>query len=131
MKQTIFSFLISLTAIASTAQMHASQQTANYEAANWKTWLLDSSKQIMISAPPDAAQSNIELKSIKERIHNLNEKKLREIKYWDAGAPAYRWNQIVIKLLEQKFDVQLRMPASWMNVAIYDATILAWKEKLK
>src|SRR4030095_3574121 len=23
------------------------------------------------------------------------------------------------------------MPASWMNVAIYDATILAWKEKLK
>jgi hypothetical protein len=23
------------------------------------------------------------------------------------------------------------MPASWMNIAIYDATILAWKEKLK
>jgi membrane-associated phospholipid phosphatase len=23
------------------------------------------------------------------------------------------------------------MPASWMNIAIYDATILAWKEKIK
>lgn len=130
MKQIIFSFLIFLSAIASNAQTHVLKQSVNYEAANWKTWLLDSS-QMMIIPPPDVTQSKAELKSIKERIDKLDEKKLHEIKYWDAGAPSYRWNQVVIKLLEQKFDVQLRMPASWMNVAIYDATILAWKEKLK
>ncbi len=131
MKQIILSIVISLTAIVATAQMDVSHQSANYEAANWNTWLLDNPQQIMIAAAPSVAQSKAELQSVKQRINNLNEKKLAEIKYWDAGAPAYRWNQIVIQMLAQKFDVQLRMPASWMNIAIYDATILAWKEKLK
>ena len=31
----------------------------------------------------------------------------------------------------QKQEVLLRMPASWMNLAIYDATILTWKVKVK
>jgi membrane-associated phospholipid phosphatase len=61
----------------------------------------------------------------------LDEKKMEQIKYWDAGAPAYRWNQIVLGLADQKPEVLLRMPPSWMNLAIYDATILAWKEKIK
>ena len=130
MKQIIFSLLLSLTLISSGGQINVSHQSANYEAAIWKTWLLDSSR-ITIDPSPSAAQSKAELKSLKEGLNKLDEKKLNEIKYWDAGAPAYRWNQIVLKLLEQKFDVQLRMPASWMNVAIYDATVLAWKEKLK
>jgi membrane-associated phospholipid phosphatase len=34
-------------------------------------------------------------------------------------------------LIGQKPDVMLRIPTAWMNLAIYDATILAWKEKLK
>jgi membrane-associated phospholipid phosphatase len=130
MKQILFSLLVSLAAISSMAQTNVSHKSTSYEATNWKTWLLDNS-QITISPAPTAAQSVAELKSVKERMNKLDEKKLNEIKYWDAGAPAYRWNQVVLKLLEQKFDVQLRMPASWMNVAIYDATILAWKEKLK
>jgi membrane-associated phospholipid phosphatase len=36
------------------------------------------------------------------------------------------------KLLSwEKVNVVLRTPAAWMNMAIYDATILAWKEKIK
>lgn len=131
MKQIILSLAITLTVIVATAQMVVSHHSANYEAASWNTWLLDNPQQIMIAAAPSVAQSKTELQTIKQRINNLDEKKLAKIKYWDAGAPAYRWNQIVIQLLAQKFDVQLRMPASWMNIAIYDAMILAWKEKLK
>ena len=48
-----------------------------------------------------------------------------------CGSPAYRWNQIIPKLVDQKPEVMLRMPVSWVNIAIYDATILAWKEKIK
>lgn len=127
MKQIIFSIATVFALMVANAQT----KHVNYKAANWKIWLLDSAQQITIAAPPTAVQTQVELQTIKQRINKLDEKKLATIKYWNAGAPSYRWNQIVIDLLNQKFDVQLRMPAAWMNVAIYDATILAWKEKLK
>lgn len=131
MKYFILSLAVSLTSSVAMAQTILIHQQANYEAAHWKTWLLDSAQQIKIAAPPTAALSKTELQTIKQRVNNLDDKKIENIKFWDAGAPSYRWNKIIIDLLSQKFDVQLRMPASWMNVAIYDATILAWKEKLK
>ncbi|MDP9229671.1 MAG: phosphatase PAP2 family protein [Bacteroidota bacterium] len=132
MKQIIFSIAITLTAIVATAQTDSPRQSANYEAANWKTWFLDNPQQITVVAPPAAAQSKAELQSIKQRMAKLDAKKMEQIKYWDAGAPAYRWNQIAPKLISwDKVDVLLRTPAAWMNMAIYDATILAWKEKIK
>lgn len=131
MKQIILSIMITLTAIVATAQMQARHASVNYEAANWKTWILDNPEKIKIAAAPTIAQTKAELNIIKQRVAKVDDTKLEQIKYWDAGAPSYRWNQIVIDLLSQKMEVQLRMPASWMNLAIYDATILAWKEKLK
>jgi membrane-associated phospholipid phosphatase len=137
MKQIILSMLITGSVFAAAAQ---SRQSVNYEAANWKIKLLDNSQQIMIDAPPNAAQSKAELQLIKQRIAKLDtrrndpvgrENKMTEIKYWDAGAPAYRWNQIAPKLIDEKPEVLLRIPTAWMNLAIYDATILAWKEKIK
>jgi membrane-associated phospholipid phosphatase len=131
MKQTILLIAISLGAIVATAQMGSPRQPVNYEAANWNTRLLDNPGQITIVAPPGAARSKAELQTIKQGITKLDEKKLEQIKYWNAGAPSYRWNQIILGLMDQKPEIQLRMPASWMNIAIYDATILAWKEKIK
>jgi membrane-associated phospholipid phosphatase len=142
MKQIILSIAMAFTAIVAMAQTSVKPVTvtAGYEAANWKTWLLDNPQQITIEAPPAAGQSKNELQFIKNAMAKLDagpdnkvgrEKKLAEIKYWDAGAPSYRWNQVAGKLLDQKPQVMLRMPASWMNLAIYDATILAWKEKIK
>jgi membrane-associated phospholipid phosphatase len=131
MKQIFLSMAIALTAMVATAQTNSPRQSANYEAANWTTRLIDNPKQIAIVAPPTAAQSKAELQSIKQEMGKLDEKKLTVIKYWNAGAPSYRWNQIILGLVDQKPEIQLRMPASWMNIAIYDATILAWKEKVK
>ena len=128
MKQ-IISIVIFLTSTIAMAQTNVPGNSTKYEAANWKTWLLDN-EQIKVAAPP-AASTKTELQTIKQTIKKLDEKTLTEIKYWDAGAPSYRWNQIVLRLVDQKPEVILRMPASWMNVAIYDATILAWKEKVK
>lgn len=138
MKQIILSIVISLTAIITKAQMDATHQSVNlpsgqagYEAANWKTWLLDNPQQITVVASPSVAQSKAELQTVKQSMAKVDEKKLAEIKYWNAGAPSYRWNQIVLGLIDQKPEVMLRIPAAWMNIAIYDATILAWKEKIK
>jgi membrane-associated phospholipid phosphatase len=123
MKKNILLMVITLIAIIATAQ--------NYEAANWKTWLLDNPQQIAIVAPPTIVETKAEMQLIKLQMSKLDEKKLAAIKYWDAGAPSYRWNQIAPKLIDQKPEVMLRIPTAWMNLAIYDATILAWKEKIK
>jgi membrane-associated phospholipid phosphatase len=64
--------------------------------------------------------------------NTVDETKMKEIIYWDAGAPSYRWNQIGPSLVTpQKYDILMRTPTAWMNLAVYDATILAWKEKVR
>lgn len=126
MKQVLLSILIIIYAITPRAQTGT---PSNHEAINWKIWLLDNPQQITIAAPP--APSKTELQAIKSRIDKIDEKKLAAIKYWNAGSPAYRWNQVVLHLLEENYDVILRSPAAWMNIAVYDATILAWTEKIK
>jgi membrane-associated phospholipid phosphatase len=132
MKQiTLSMFMMLIASATAMAQDNASHAPANYKAANWKLWLLDNPGQITVSPPPGNAESKNELQLLKQRMSSVDEKKLTEIKYWDAGAPAYRWNQILPQFVELKPAVMLRMPGAWMNIAIYDATILAWKEKIK
>lgn len=131
MKRIILSTVAALVSIIAIAQPAVRNQPVNYEAAGWKTLLLDSLQQITIAAPPAAAQSKTELASIKQAMGKLDAKKAEQIKYWDAGAPAYRWNQIISQLVAQKPELMLRIPASWINIAIYDATVLAWREKIK
>jgi membrane-associated phospholipid phosphatase len=117
-----------LTGLVSTA----SAQIANYEAANWKTWYLENPQQIKVAAPPSAAQSKSELQTIKQAIGRLDANKTEQIKYWDAGAPSYRWNEIATQVIPaDNIVLWTRTPLAWMNIAIYDATILAWKEKIK
>jgi membrane-associated phospholipid phosphatase len=131
MKQIIFSVAFALAAGIAMAQTGAKHPPANYEAATWTTRLLDNPQQIAVGPPPNAVSSRAELQTVKKHMANLDDKKTAQIKYWDAGAPVYRWNQIVLGLIDQSPLIQLRMPAAWMNLAVYNATILAWKEKIK
>lgn len=113
------------------AQTKGTKPTVNYEAATWKTWLIDTGKEPSIPPPPPAAGTKLELQELRQTMAGVDAVKRAAIKYWDAGAPAYRWNQILPGFVHQKPDVQLRMPGAWVNLAIYNATVLAWKEKLK
>ncbi|MDB5209365.1 MAG: phosphatase family protein, partial [Sediminibacterium sp.] len=132
MKQIILSIVVTLAITVATAQTEMAQRTANYEAAGWKTKLVDNPQQITIPIPPDAAHSKAEIQTIRQGTSKLTEKQRAQITYWDAGAPSYRWNQIAPKLISyDKFDIISRTPTAWMNIAIYDATILAWREKIK
>jgi len=131
-KAIIFFVTLLFTIIfGATAQTGPKPLLVTYEAATWKTWFPHNFQQLVLVAPPTAAQAKAELKTIRQAMSHLDEQDLAQIKYWDAGAPSYRWNQILPGLTAQKQAVQLRMPGSWMNTAIYDATVLAWKEKLK
>ncbi|MDB5210214.1 MAG: hypothetical protein JWQ30_1041, partial [Sediminibacterium sp.] len=48
MKQIILSIVVTLTVIVVTAQTEMAQRTAYYEAAGWKTKLVDNPQQVTI-----------------------------------------------------------------------------------
>lgn len=105
------------------------QKPVSYEAAQWKLWQLDNPQQINIGAPPSQSKTDIQL--VKQAMSQLDDKKREAIRFWNAGAPAYRWSQVIIDFTNKNPELMLKLPASWVNLAIYDATVLAWKEKLK
>ncbi|RYU93177.1 phosphatase PAP2 family protein [Emticicia agri] len=121
--------LICMLALTFIQVLTHAQDKPSYAAANWKLWQLANPQQIRIAAPP--AKPKTEIQTIKQAMSAVNDKKRENIRYWNAGAPAYRWNQIIINMVDEYPESQLRIPGSWVNLAIYDATVLAWKEKLK
>jgi membrane-associated phospholipid phosphatase len=131
MKQAFLSVAIVLTTFAGFSQTHPLPIASGYEAATWKPLFLDRAETIRTAPPPDAAATKKELQQIRKKRAAVTDVDVEAIRYWNAGAPSYRWNQIGPQLSAQKPEVQLRMPSSWMNLAIYDATILAWQEKLR
>lgn len=122
MKKFIFLLTITLTVVLVSAQPTVNNRQVSYDAAKWKLWYTDESK-LMLSPPP---------KTEKFKVRNVSPEKLEQAIYWNAGAPSYRWNQIAKQLISwNNVDVVLRTPSSWMNLAVYDATIITWKEKVK
>jgi len=100
------------------------------DASRWKPWIISDAAQVKLSSPPGKEQTQKELAEVKEKNAKRTEQILYQIKYWDAGSPAYRWNEIAYSLTTfENFNTFLREPMAWMNMAIYDATLLAWKAK--
>jgi membrane-associated phospholipid phosphatase len=98
--------------------------------AQWKTFVLSDATEISVPAPPGKDQTAVELAEVKKKVSAVDETIRRQIRYWDAGAPAYRWNEITNKLISfENINTYLRFPTAWVNVAIYDATLAAWKIK--
>lgn len=112
------------------AQSNTISQTGNKSPGEWKTFLVNDAKGLNIPAPPGNEQTQNELRELKEKMSQRNDHLVQEIFYWNAGSPAYRWNQLGYSLISfQNFNLFLRTPSAWMNMAIYDATIAAWKAK--
>ena len=64
-------------------------------AGNWKTWILSSGKAITVPPPPSDAATAGELSWLKEFAAQNDPRITAQIKYWDAGPPAYRWVDFV------------------------------------
>lgn len=108
-------------------------QVASVEplAGRWHTWLLSSGDQFRLPAPPDKTSTQAEIKTLKALVAERNGKALGQIAFWNTGAPAYRWNELLInEALKRGLNSQVtaRMLAS-MHAAISDATVAAWDSK--
>jgi hypothetical protein len=98
-------------------------------AGAWKTWLLTSPSQIRVPPPPDEISTAAELQQLHATA--VEPAALDRIRFWDAGAPGYRWDVIMgDELLSHNLTGATRSRQwSLLATAMYDATIAAWDSK--
>src|SRR5713101_4864463 len=100
-------------------------------AGEWKTWVLTSGSQLRLPAPPGSHESKEEIEVLEKLAEQRDAAALDLIKFWDAGAPSYQWNQMTINEIK-KFNVGTvrgERALALVHVAIYDATVAAWDSK--
>src|SRR6267378_6497825 len=64
-------------------------------AGTWRTWVISSGKDYRVPPPPGHSETRAELKSLADLISHNDAQTRQQIQFWDAGAPAYRWMDIV------------------------------------
>ena len=109
--------------------LSSSFSQSSSDVSNWKTFLVNAD-EANVAPAPGKEQTQRELSAVKDRLAKNDAKTLQQIRYWDAGSPAYRWNEMVSGMVSMRSPgIFFRMPNAWMNMAIYDATVAAWKAK--
>jgi membrane-associated phospholipid phosphatase len=99
------------------------------DAGTWKTWVLSSGAEVPVPPPPRGDAAKRDLAAVIKAAAARTDEMLDNISFWDTGSPGFRWNQIAAQLLiaDQTPDTY-RVP-TYLNLAIYDATIAAWAWK--
>jgi hypothetical protein len=95
-------------------------------AGNWKTWFIKSAQDYRLPAPPSYKNEIEEIVSMQK---NLDSAACQQIIYWNAGAPGYRWHDLIPIMADTSNNGVLVLANMLLNVAIYDATIVAWDTK--
>jgi membrane-associated phospholipid phosphatase len=100
-------------------------------AGQWKTWVIPAGAVYRLPAPPDAAGTAEEIQWLKLSTANRTTATLTQIRYWDAGAPGYRWIQLTQQLaVSEGLPTPLQTRAlALVAAAIYDSTVAAWDSK--
>jgi membrane-associated phospholipid phosphatase len=117
-----------LAALAMAATLSAQVEP---KAGQWKTWVIPSGAAYRLPAPPDAAGTAEEIQWVKLCAANRTQAELTQIKFWDAGAPGYRWMQLTQQLaVSEGLPTPMQTRAlALVAAAIYDSTIAAWDSK--
>ena len=95
-------------------------------AGNWKTWFITSGKNYRLPAP--SSYKN-EIAEVLARQKNLDAATKQQIIFWNAGAPGYRWQEMMNKLWAVDTGRYAILANLLLGTAIYDATIAAWDTK--
>lgn len=117
------SLLILVAVILMAAQLQAQLEP---NAGNWKTWFIKSGKAYRL--PPPSSYKE-EIAQVLSRQQGLDAAGWQQIIYWNAGAPGYRWQDMIGKLWMTDTAYRGALSNMLVGVAIYDATIAAWDTK--
>lgn len=115
---------------ASTDPALVTQAAAARDRSAVGTWMLASNSQFRLPPPPDAAATGAELEQLRGVAEGRSEAEAR-IAWWNAAAPAYRWNQIA---LEEAVRAGLNVNfasrhLALLHAALDDAMAAAWDSK--
>src|SRR5258708_35467350 len=95
MKTTLL--LVAVCAVAVAQDRAALLPNARHQtepmAGTWKPWGISSGSQFRLP-PPGIRGTRVDLAWVKEVILQRDQAAMNPIRYWDAGAPLYRWQEI-------------------------------------
>ena len=101
-------------------------------AGAWKTWVVSPVSQRETPAPPGPRATREEVAELLSLQARRGKSQLETIRYWDSGPPSYRWNELAFKTAaDSKAGVVTERMLALLNVAIYDATVAAWRAKYR
>lgn len=106
----------------------AAQLTAQVEpnAGNWKTWFISSGKEFRLPAP--SSYKN-EIAQVIARQQSIDPETRKQIAFWNAGPPSYRWQIMIDKLWTVDTGRYGPLANMLLNTSVYDATVAAWDTK--
>jgi membrane-associated phospholipid phosphatase len=109
-------------------QLHGATEP---QAGTWKTWATASGASHRLQRPPGDTDTQNELRQLAMLIANRDAGDLEAIRYWNSGAPAYRWVQIAQREVASH---NLGGPAatramSLVAAALNDSMVAAWDTK--
>jgi membrane-associated phospholipid phosphatase len=116
-------FFILTTIVLAVTQLNAQVEPS---AGTWKTWFITSVKEYRLPAPASYKNEIVEVLS---RQQNLDAATKQQITFWNAGAPGYRWQEMMNKLWAVDTGRYGALANMLLGTATYDATIAAWDTK--
>ena len=100
-------------------------------AGNWRTWVISSGRDYRVPPPPGSADTQAELRALADLISHNDAQAQEQIEFWDAGAPAYRWIDLISARLLSGIPTTPypHRVYTYVALAIYDAMVATWESK--
>jgi len=100
-------------------------------AGQWRTWVIPSGAAFRAPKPPGPAETQAELRELADLVRQNGAEEQAQITYWNAGAPAYRWMDVLNAraLAGQPMTGYAHRVYAYVALAMYDATVATWDSK--
>jgi membrane-associated phospholipid phosphatase len=117
--------------LPASAQHKPSAAPVEPTAGEWRTWVITSGKDYRVAPPPAPQDTQAELRALAELISQNDENSAAQIAFWNAGAPQYRWMDLISnRLLASTPTTAIpHRVYTYVALAMYDATIATWESK--
>ena len=113
------------------ALLESATDNVEPNAGNWRTWVISSGRDFRVPPPPNPAETQSELRSLAGLISQNDQQVSQQIAFWDAGAPQYRWMDLINSrvLAGTATTAFPHRVYTYVALAMYDATIATWESK--
>jgi membrane-associated phospholipid phosphatase len=93
--------------------------------------VISSGEDFRVPPPPSHTRTRAELRRLEDLTRHQDDATRGKIEFWDAGAPAYRWIDLISTrlLAGTPTSAYPHRVYTYVALAMYDATIATWESK--